>query len=134
MSRRLLLLAFAAGCGTTITATMINPAPHPMRPRPPESVELFTSGPPQGRPYVDIAYLEAEQQTDLSVDDTAEFLGKLRVRAAAMGCDGVVVGGLTNRTTVAVLSNHDAASVKGITATCIAYSDASVAASPAPAR
>jgi hypothetical protein len=124
---RLLVVLLAAGCGTAITATMINPAPHPMRPRPPETVELFTSGPPQGRAYVDIAYLEAEQQSDLSVDDTADFFSKLRVRAGQMGCDAVVIGGLTNRTTVAVLSPRDSADLKGITATCIAYTDTEVA-------
>lgn len=90
---RFALALFAlAACGTTIRTTPINRAPHAMYPRDAASVELFTSGPPQHRSYVDVAFLEAEQESGYSTDDTPEFLAKLRARAAAMGCDGLVVG------------------------------------------
>ncbi|MBA3459406.1 MAG: hypothetical protein H0T46_05560, partial [Deltaproteobacteria bacterium] len=97
--RQLALLCLLSACGTSIRATTINPSPYGMRPRPPETVELFTSGPPQDRRFVDVAYLEAEQDSPYSFDDTAEFFTALRARAGAMGCDGVVIGSPTNKVT-----------------------------------
>ncbi|HEY4177354.1 MAG TPA: hypothetical protein VGM90_10995 [Kofleriaceae bacterium] len=124
--RSLLLLALVAtGCGTTIRVTEINTAPKPMRSRPPESVEVFTSGPPQGRPYLDIAYLEAEQASQYSVDETQEFIGELRERAAKMGCDGLVVGAPTNRSPNSgvgeVLGAEKQPDRNGIVGTCIVF-------------
>lgn len=128
---KLFVLVVLAGCGTTVSATMINQPPHPMRPRPAHTVELFTSAPPQ-RPYVDVAYLEAEQDSDMSVDGTAEFFAKLRQRAGAMGCDGVVIGHPTNRVTSSVMelsnvltpnnpTDFGPQNLRGLTATCIVY-------------
>jgi hypothetical protein len=133
VTRPILAIVLATGCGTTISATQINTAPRPMQPRPPHTVQIFTSGPPQ-RPYVDIAFLEAEQTTDLSVDGTAEFFVKLRGRAAAMGCDGIVIGQRTNRATQSILelsniltpknqTDFGVQNIKGLTATCIVYTD-----------
>lgn len=120
----------AAGCGTSIRATTINPSPRVLQPRPPETVQIFTSGPPH-RPYVDIAYLEAEQSSAYSSDNTPEFLTKLRVQAADMGCDGVVVGGVTHASDeIASITADINASRKGITATCIVYLPDEVAAPP----
>src|SRR5262245_59658682 len=99
---RVLALLAATGCGTSITATALNQSPKPLAPRSPESVEIFASAPP-GRPYVDVAYLEAEQQSDMSVDGIGAFITKLRRRAAEMGCDGVVLGSPTNREIVATV-------------------------------
>jgi len=115
------LALLAGGCGTTISVTPINPAQRQLRARPPEAVEIFSSGPPP-RPHLDIAYLEAEQETHLSFDNTPEFIAMLRSRAADMGCDGLVLGGLTHDADVAasVVGNVNA-SKKGITATCIIY-------------
>jgi hypothetical protein len=92
-----LLVVLVTACGTSIRATTINPSPRPMMSRPAETVELFTSGAPNDRRYVDVAYLEAEQDSAYSFDDTPEFLNLLRERGAAMGCDGVVGGAPTNR-------------------------------------
>jgi hypothetical protein len=136
---RCVLALVVAGCGTTVTSTMINASPKPLVPRAPESVEVFTSGPPQ-RPYVDVAYLEAEQTTDMSIDGTGAFITKLRRHAAEMGCDGVVLGAPTNRPVTAtadvvygviqVLSKEPIeppadfgrpANLRGMTATCIVY-------------
>jgi len=114
-------IALLAGCGTTIRTTTINPAPHAMQPRPPASVQIYSSGPPQ-LPYVDVAYLEAEQTTSLSVHDTPEMLANLRKQAAAMGCDGVVLGGITHSADSVVSVAADVSSSrKGITATCIMF-------------
>lgn len=137
--RPLLALLVATGCGTSITSTMIDQSPKPIAPRSPASVAVFPSGPP-ARPHVAIAYLEAEQQTDMSIDGTDAFIAKLRVRAAAIGCDGVVLGAETNRTdtstadlahdVVEILGNKPVeppadygtpANLRGLTATCIVY-------------
>lgn len=131
MTNKLLLTVIAlAACGTSISTVPINPAPHAMVPRPAGAVELFTSGPPQGRAYVDVAFFEAKQQSTLSVDDTPEFFAKLRERAGAMGCDGLVVTGMTNATTGGKYADN----IKGSIATCIVYTEPPIAiAPPAPA-
>lgn len=110
-----------------------------MLPRSPASVQIFSSAPPV-RPYVDVAYLEAEQQSDMSLDGTSAFITKLRAHAAALGCDGVVLGAETNRPTVSTadvafdvanaLSRKPSepppdygtpANLRGMLATCIVY-------------
>jgi hypothetical protein len=117
----LVLLLFVAGCGTMISTTMVNPSPRPLQPRPPETVDMFTSGPP-ARSYVDVAFFEAEQESEVSLDETREFLAGLRERAASMGCDGLVVGSVTNRTSLSLdLDSHS--NIKGLTGTCIVYTD-----------
>ena len=125
----------AAGCGTTISTTAINPAPRAARARPAHTVQIFSSGPPS-QPYVDVAYLEAEQDTGFSFDDTPEFFQRLRERAGQLGCDGVVVGHITHRADALTSAATDVhTSRKGMTATCIMYtsdpSDA-IATNPAP--
>ena len=84
MSKALLALLIATGCGTSISATMLNPSPVQMAPRPAMAVELYTSGAP-ARPHVDVMLLEAEESSSFSLDKTAEMLGKLRARRS----DGV---------------------------------------------
>lgn len=119
-----ILTSAVAGCGTTIKETVINQPPRPMAARPPETVELFTSGPP-ARPHVDVAFLEAEESSSLSTDETAEMLTKLRKRGAERGCDAVVIGGLSSRAPglndgeTWLVDNPKAR--KGIYATCIVY-------------
>jgi hypothetical protein len=115
----LAVMLLSAACGTTIAVTPINPSPRPLRARPPETVELFTSGPPL-RPFVDVAYLEAEQESHLSAHGTREFFDQLRARGAAIGCDALVIGGKTNRTTVSI-DLKTPANIRGMTATCIVY-------------
>lgn len=111
------IVMLAAGCGTTLQETQINPAPHAMVARPASSVEVFSAGPPQ-RAHVDVALLEARQTSGMSGDDTADFIAKLRQQAAERGCDGIVLGAVTNET---VGGGRDQDNRKGITATCIVY-------------
>jgi len=111
-----------AACGSSIRATEINSAPRPLAARTPESVEVFTSGAPM-RPHMDLAYYEAQQASEFSSDDTREFIVKIRAAAAQRGCDGVVVGGITHETTRTIFDEHQARSNKGMTATCIVYTD-----------
>jgi hypothetical protein len=130
-------LVLAAGCGASVQTTPINMAPHPMAARPPASVELYTSGAPQ-RPHVDIALLEVEESSSLSLADTNEMMNELRNRGAQMGCDAIVVGGASSRDPglgdAERWLNKDARGRKGFTATCIAYlPDEPIAAAPPPA-
>jgi hypothetical protein len=135
MKQIALALVLVAGCGTSITATMVNAPPHPMGPRPPASVELFTSGAP-ARPHVDVALLEAEQtSSSVSTHGTPEMLTKLRERGAQMGCDGIVIGGMSSRDPG--ITDAEAWLVdrprgrKGVYATCIVYTyEQPIAAAP----
>jgi hypothetical protein len=78
-----------------------------------------------GRPHVDVALIEAEEQSSFSTSRTPDMLNKLRVRGAEMGCDAVVIGGMSSRDP----GIHDAESWlvdhpkgrKGVYATCIMY-------------
>jgi hypothetical protein len=117
---RLICLLLLAACGTTIRTTEINPAPRPLAARSPESVEVFTSGPP-ARPYKDLALFEAQQESEYSSDNTREFIIEMRAEAARRGCDGLVIGGITHETRRTLLDSHEATSQKGMTATCIVY-------------
>jgi len=88
------------------------------------SVELFTSGAP-ARPHVDLVLLEAEATSGLSTDRTPEMLDELRARAAQLGCDGIVLGGMSSRDpnlgdAEAWLVEHPRER-KGLYATCIVY-------------
>ena len=126
---KLLALLALVGCGTTVRTIMINQPPRPMTPRPALEVQLLTSGPPQ-RPYVDVAYLEAEQDSEWSADATPEFFTKVRERAANLGCDAVVIGNPTHRNAGAMPFNKDGRNlVNGVTATCIMYLDEPIATS-----
>ena len=127
-------LVLVVGCGTSIQATSINPSPRPLVARSPASVELFTSGAP-ARPHVDVALLEAEATSSLSTDRTPEMLSELRERGAQMGCDAIVLGGVTSRQpspgeAETWLVDHPG-SRRGLVATCIVYSDALATAAPA---
>jgi hypothetical protein len=124
MTKALFALLLAAGCGTSIHATPLNPSPVQMAPRPGAAVELYTSGAP-ARPHVDVLLLEAEETSSFSMDKTAEMLGKLRERAGAMGCDAIVVGGMSSRDpgvrdAESWISDNPKGR-KGIFGTCIVY-------------
>jgi hypothetical protein len=87
-----LLLAFAvAGCGTAVTTTQLNTAPRPVTPRSAGCVEIFASGPPQ-QAYVDVAWLEVDQQDELEGPVYEVMIRRLRERAGELGCDAVVLG------------------------------------------
>ncbi len=124
MTKTLLALLVAAGCGTSIHHTHLNPSPVVMTPRPAMAVELYTSGAP-ARPHVDVLLLEAEESSSFSMDKTAEMLGKLRERAGALGCDAIVIGGMSSRDPG--LRDKESWLVdspkgrKGIFGTCIVY-------------
>ena len=118
-------LLFAA-CGTTITQTGINAPPHAMPPRPVESVEVVTSALP-ARPHRDVAILEAKQSSGFSLDRMPEIITELRKRAAALGCDGLVIQGPNNSTQG---DRNGTYTLHGFVGTCIAYIDGPSVAGP----
>jgi hypothetical protein len=110
-----------AGCGTSVRYTPLNRAPRAMSARPPGSVRLYTSGRPVG-PYVDVGLLEAQQDSGFSPDGTAEIIAALRVRAAELGCDALIIAGTSSRagTAESVLLDVNV-DRKGVYGTCAVY-------------
>jgi len=97
-----------------------------MAPRPAHAVEVYTAGPPT-RPRVDVAFLEAEQQSSFSLHETQEMIAELRARAGRMGCDALVIGGTAGRDpglrdAESYLVEHPR-SRKSIYGTCVVYTD-----------
>jgi hypothetical protein len=81
---------WALGCGTAVYATPINPAPRPLVPRAPESVEVFVSSPPT-EPHVDVALLEVRQDEGFNRQGTDYMIERLREKAGELGCDAVFI-------------------------------------------
>jgi len=78
------------GCSTFVTATLLNPAPRPLVPRDPASVQVLASDAP-AEPHVDVALLEVEQQEGLNRQGTDYMIQRLREKAAELGCDAVFI-------------------------------------------
>jgi hypothetical protein len=130
--RPALLLTFAAasllGCGTRTSYARLNAPPGPMSPRAPESVEVFSATRPE-RPYVEVGIIEAQQASDFSSHDMPEIVAEMRARAAAEGCDAVLI---TSNNDAVVGSTDDAGSgstttLKGYRGACVMYKPASSA-------
>ena len=59
-------------------------------------MRIYASGPP-ARPHMDVAIREVEQTHSLNEQGLHIMMDRLRTRAAKLGCDGVVVGGIRER-------------------------------------
>lgn len=99
-----------------------------MTPRPVDTVEVYTVSLPS-RPFVEVGILEAQQESELSLDAPAEVLAKLRERAAGQGCDAIVMNGAND----AVVGHGDrrhshVTTLRGYRATCILFEDVQVGA------
>jgi hypothetical protein len=111
MKRIGLALVLLSGCvGTTFNTIPVNAPPTAMKARPVDKVEVFSSDRPQ-KPYVDVAYLEADVT---ALEGPNNVVADLRARAAALGCDAIIFNG------------RDAKS--GYAANCIVYRPARTAA------
>jgi hypothetical protein len=133
MKRLASLSLVLAACGTYVTAVPTNRPVRAMVPRDPMSVEVFTSAIPQ-RAYVEIAYLESQQESDLSLDSAATVLEKMRARAAQMGCDGLIIGGGNDAVVGSSFRGTGSTStLRGYRGTCVQWSDGQMVAAPAPA-
>jgi hypothetical protein len=113
-----------AGCGTFVDFTPLNDSPCPLSPRSPGSVEVFSSGAPT-RPHVDVALVEAKQTHSLNEQGTGLMVQRMREQAAALGCDAIVLGSVTDHQGAQPGSGWDLLD-PGATkrqATCIVYQD-----------
>lgn len=113
-----------SSCGTFVTETYLNDSSPTAPPRSPVSVQIYTSGSPS-RPHKDVALLEVEQIHGLNQRGRAIMLDRLRARAAQMGCDAVVVGGIRERDGAQLGSGFDLLDPGSTTlhATCIRFTD-----------
>jgi hypothetical protein len=125
------IAVWALACGTYVTATPINPAPRPLTPRSPESVEVFASGPPS-EPFVDIALLEVTQHEGLNRQGLDFMIERLRKRGGELGCDAVFIKGVAEHKgddrALAIL-DPDA---RQLFASCLVYTHQQPAMTPAP--
>jgi hypothetical protein len=115
--------ALLGGCGTFVDFTPINTPPHALQPRSNESVEVLAS--PPARPHVDVALVEVEQTHSLNEQGTGLMIQRMREQAAAIGCDAIVLRGVTDHQGAEPGSGWDLLD-PGSTkreATCIVYSD-----------
>lgn len=76
--------ALLGACGTSVSTLQLRPVTG--GPRPPLSVEVFSSPPP--RPYIEVARIEAH---DIMAPSANHMIFKIREHAARLGCDGVVL-------------------------------------------
>ena len=124
-------LVLVAACGTTLTAVPTNRPIRPMTPRDPMSVELITTGVPQ-RPFVEVAYLEAQQESEMSLDHAPDVMNKMRQRAAAMGCDALILGGGNDAVVGSTFRGSGGTNtLRGYRGTCIQWNDLPPASSAA---
>ena len=134
LASTIVALALCA-CGTSVSENYINDPPATMAPRPHRSVRIYASGPP-ARPHMDVAILQVVQAHGLNEQGLDIMLDHLRARAAQMGCDGVVVGGMRERDgfspgTAFYLLDPGATTLHG---TCVVFTDKPSRPAPAPAR
>jgi hypothetical protein len=101
------VLLLAACSSTRIGYVAVNQPPHPVSPRSPDSVEVFTDARPD-RPFVDVATFDVEV---MGIDRSPDALAKLRSRAADVGCEGLII------------SDSMAFAHGKYTASCIVYSN-----------
>ena len=110
-------LTLLSGCGTQIREIRTNPPPRALTPRPATAVEVYTGHAPE-RAFVEIAYLEAQQESPASRDTPADIFARLQERAGAIGCDAIYITAPNNRVVEAVAG---AQTLLGYSATCLVY-------------
>jgi hypothetical protein len=127
MSIKKTIAAFAVGlpsmmaCGTSITYSPLNPAPHAMKKKPPHQVVMFVGKRPK-RAYVEVGLLEAQQESVYSGDDREAIIRKMREDAGERGCDGLIVTGKEDSTTGSYSEGTGyTTTLKGYQATCIVW-------------
>jgi hypothetical protein len=117
----LLIVPFVAACvigpRAETTYTNTNPAPRPLRARAAESVEVYTSAAPP-RPYTEVGVIRAHGRGHDALEQAVQGM---RAKAAAVGCDGVVV--------TSTSSNEQHAIYTGA---CFLYADVTSHAPPPP--
>jgi hypothetical protein len=117
MNRLLAVFALAATAACShVSFRDINPPPHALRARPPQSVEVFALGPPQ-RPFVEVGLVDADRSSWMA----KEPLTALREAAGERGCDGIV---LTGEQSQLVAAGRYVERLDSAKAVCIVWRDA----------
>jgi hypothetical protein len=130
--KRFVWLLVVAACGTSISAVRTNRPIRAMVSRDPMAVEMFTSGNPQ-RPYVEVAYIEAQQESDVSLDAAPDVMNKMRESAGQLGCDALIVGGPNDAVVGSTFGGTGhSKTLRGYRGTCIQWADDPVSAAAPP--
>lgn len=127
------VIAALVACGSTSAFMPLNPPPHPVKPRPPEEVQMFTASAPT-RPYVEVGLITAGIASSYSGDGDFEILGVLRQEAGKRGCEGVIVTGenkLATGTANEITGVTVTERTSGYRAVCIVFSDGAPESAPA---
>lgn len=111
-----LALALVDCAPSFVETTHLNAAPHPLVPRSPGSVEVYSSTPPT-RPHVDVALLRVHRANGFG-RDTALMVQSLLELAAKSGCDALFISGATERGSDVDAFDEGSQSLLG---TCVAY-------------
>jgi hypothetical protein len=115
--------ALTMACGVTTTTTYLRLPPPRAAPRPAQSVEILSSGPPK-RPHLDVALIEAVEESSGTGATTAEIIGKMREEAGRMGCDALILGSAFSKIdSLTTVLTGDAYDVSGWHGTCVFYTD-----------
>jgi hypothetical protein len=77
-----------AGCSTSVRWMPTNTPPHTLAPRPPNQVELFSSGEPK-RDFVEVGLIGVSKK--LGNQSEFDLLEDLRAEAGRRGCDAVLL-------------------------------------------
>jgi hypothetical protein len=137
------LLSGTFGCvgvAPALQTVTLNAPPRPLHERPPGEVTFFTTGAPS-RPFVEVALLESRRRWGAQ-EGAPEIIGRMRDRAAKLGCDGLILLGEANLTSGFIYPTPgvqgpetwgDVETIEGYRATCIAWSDEAAPAPAAPA-
>ena len=128
--KALALAVVVVACAPVVTVQPIAPAPHALGARPLDTVVVLRADP--ARDHVEIAQLEATEG-----GNATQLMNALRMRAAAIGCDAIVVDdptygfGPPNRAYKSSSSEDviphfydhypEHGDLHGLTATCIVY-------------
>jgi len=127
MKRMFLLGVLLVGCAPAVTSppaelsrnatpeheTKLNASPRPMKPRAPETVAIYRTKVPAAE------YVEVSELVDTG-DDETEALDKLKLSAAGVGCDGLIVGAVRAEAETMRFGNTHITSVD-ISGTCIMF-------------
>jgi hypothetical protein len=106
-----------SACGVSLRETELNPAPRPLIAKKRASdLEVYTVNAPT-RPYVVVSLIAAEAESSLNTDPV---IPELRAKAAAKGCDGLILGSQTGRL---VGSTVMIGVLNGYEASCIVFVD-----------
>lgn len=127
------LAGLLVACGLSVEYTPTNAPPHPLLRRPPDSVRVFFSKPPQ-IPYAEVGVLQVRQQ-QYNHSGQSAIVAAMRKEAARRGCDALVITGSANEvvgggSTYGGEGSMSIRTLKGLRGSCIVFTGPPQAATP----